>query len=267
MPAQSLWLDCSQHPALALEIVKPNFDDATFLNNTTFPTSVIFLSLRYPISTWVSVVTELPFAHGRAEFAAGFGEVENISESALGNPYLGLELRGKNSLFFAEIGARAPMTRIGNLAASMAILEEFADRLEAFIPEYLPLIALANFHYHSAKGFAIRVRAGPSFWINTEERYYGGDNELYLLYSAQAGYETETVSYQGGATGRCVLTTDDGNFGERSVHELGMAASFGVGKVWPGVQFRLPLDADLKEVLDFSVGLHVAVRLEAPGGK
>ncbi len=261
LTAQSIRLDGHQHPALALEILKPNFDDAFFLSNTTFPTSVMFLSLRYPLSARAAVVTELPFAHGGVEFSTGSDGGENVSGSALGNPYLGLEIGGENSLFFAEIGARAPMTRINNLGTSIAVLAEFAERLEAFVPDYLPLIALANFQYRHHNGLSLRLRCGPSFWINTERQENDDATEWFLLYSAQAGYETETVSVQGGANGRWFLSVGEGSFGERTVHELGLAASLGLGRAWPGVQFRLPLDADLKEILDFSFGFHIGIRL------
>ena len=260
--SQSLWLDCNQHPALAFEILKPKFDDASILSSTTVPTSVAFLSLRYPLTTRAVVVTELPFAHGGTEFSTASGQAETLSQSALGNPYLGLEFHRPNSLFFMEVGARAPVTRTGNLGAIVALLSEFADRSEAFVPDYLPLIAMGNLQYHGTNGFAIRLRAGPSFWINTDKQEREEGTEWFILYSAQAGYETGTVSAQGGATGRWFLSTEEGNFGERTVNELGLALSLGMGRVWPGAQFQLPLDADLKEVLDFSVGLHVAIRLE-----
>ena len=235
LPAQSLWLDCHQHPALALEVIKPNFSDETFLNNTTFPTAMLFLSLRYPITASTAVVTELPFAHGGVEFTLGSNGDERISESALGNPYLGLEVGGRNSSFFAEIGARAPVTRIDNLGGFIAALAEIADRPEAFVPEYLPLIALANFRYRRPGGFALRLRGGPSFWINTEKGEDDDATEWFVLYSAQVGYETETAGVQLGASGRWFLTTEDDGFGENTVHEFGMAASLGLGRVWPGL--------------------------------
>jgi len=55
---------------------------------------------------------------------------------------------------------------------------------------------------------------------------------------------------------------ENGDFGEDPAHQLGLAASIGFGKVWPGVQMRLPLDKDLKETWDFAAGIHLGIRLE-----
>ncbi len=255
LPAQSIGLD----KIIALEISKPTFDETFF--NTTFPTSTMFLSLRYPAAEKVLLVTEIPFAHGGIDFTVGPPELESLSDRTIGNPYLGAEVHGKNFPVFAEIGVRVPMVQTHNIGTAIGALTELVDRFEAFTPNYFFILGMANWRYRSSKGFAIRLRGGPSFWINTKNDGNDG-TELFLLYSAQAGYESERVHVGGSVGGRWFLTVENGDFGERTLHQLGLAASVGLGKAWPGVQIKLPLDNDLEQIWDFIIGVNLGIQLE-----
>jgi hypothetical protein len=259
LPAQSIWLDRRHSKIIALEIIKPNLSEG-FFSNTTFPTSVMYLSVRWPINEKLNVVGELPFAHGGIEFNSDFFDF-NESESTIGNPYLGLEIRGQGSEFFTEIGARAPLASESNLGTTIGFLSDFVDHGEAFFPDVVSIVAVENYQHRAASGLTARLRGGPSFWIYTGSGDLDDDVELFLLYSAQAGYESDIFSLIGGVSGRLLATESGLDIGERTAHQLGASASVDLGRVRPGVQFRLPLDNDFQELLDFAFGLNLGIEL------
>ncbi len=221
-------------------------------NNMIILTSALFASVYIPASENVSIVGELPLAH--------FGsDVGNVSETSLGNSYLGLEIRFKDSPVYAEIGLRAPLAPGEDdenaSAAITGFLNDFSDRLEAFI---LPVTAILNYRYNSPKGFVLRLRGGPSILVATGER---DKSEVGLNYGVQAWYAGKQVRVGGGLTGRAILT-EEGNFGERSVHQFGVNADLLLSQVRPGVYFRLPLDKDWSDFVNFVFGLKFDVRLK-----
>ncbi|MGH7453200.1 MAG: hypothetical protein ACRENG_17755 [bacterium] len=262
LPAQSLWLDRSHDKTIALEVIKPDFKNN---NLGTFTSSrsglALFLSLRWPLSERLHFVGELPFAYGNYEFKSSLINInEHESGSAIGNPYLGLEIKGANTPIFAEFGVRLPITPEDNVGTGLNIYSD-VDRIEAFFPKTLPFSGMVNFHHVGSSGLAIRLRGGASFWVFTDMEAFNEDTELFASYSAQVGYEFRQVSVMAGFTGRANLTAEDADFSQRSVHQFGAAASLGAGKVRPGVQLRLPLDDDLKDILDAMFGVQLGIEL------
>lgn len=253
-PAQSLWLDPSSDKLLALEILKPSFKGE---ENVSFPTAAYFLSYRTPLSENVRFVGELPFAHGDFGREANFFSFRIGPGSTFGNPYFGLELQRADSPLFAEIGMRAPLASDSQIQAVTTGFSADFDRMEAFVPNTVPFTGMLNFRQKSASGLTLRLRGGPSFLLGTK----GGDSEWLLGYSAQVGYETQPFSVNAGLTGRANLS-GEGDYGERSIHQLGLSANLGLGQFRPGVHFRMPLDKDTKEGLDYVVGVNLGIQLE-----
>lgn len=260
LTAQSIWVDRSHNKTIALEILKPNLA-GDFYDNTTFPTSAMFFSLRLPISNRLNFVSEFPLAHAGVDYSSDFFEFDE-SETGIGNPYVGLEILNENSTFFTEIGVRAPLTPESNLGTTVGLFADFIDRSEAFWPDVLSVIAAQNYHHRAPSGFTMRLRGGPSFWIYTGDEDTDADVELFLLYSAQAGYELHNVSLMGGLSGRMIVTESDLNIGERTLHQFGASASVDLGRVRPGVQFRLPLDEDFGDFLDSVFGVSLAIEID-----
>jgi len=244
--AQPIWLDQSQPRAIALEVLKPKKENTKFLSST------LFLSLRLGISNNLVFVGELPFAY------AGLKNPD-LSDSQLGNPYLGLELAREDSPIFFEFGARVPLVGSGNLATTLGQLTD-ADRLEAFAADIMSLLAAINFqNVFPPKQIFLRARAGALLSLSTGDGggglfTSGEDSELFFLLSGQVGYDGKCVFLGAGLTGRIVLT-DEGNFGRRSFLQLGANARLKLGRFRPGLHFRLPLEDDLQEVLDWVGGV------------
>lgn len=262
LSAQSIWLERSHQRAFSLEVLRPNFkneSDAFFTQSNSG--WVVFATLRLPVSGRILFVGELPFTHANAETkSVRFNINESESQSVFGNPYLGVEITDRTGAFITEIGLRVPITPDDKFLGTITGLYSEYDRLEAFLPKVLSAMTIANYRYHAPSGFAFKLRGGPSLLIYTGDDAFDDDVELFMSYSAQAGYETERWSILGGVTGRALLTTEDASFDERSIHQLGFNASVGLGQVRPGVHFRLPLDDGLKESLDSVLGINLGVQ-------
>lgn len=247
LSAQSIWVNQGQGKVIAIEFLKPNFDGE---DNTTLATSAIFLSGRFPISSGMVFVAELPFSHiGDEDF--------DESESSIGNPYLGLEIRKEGKPFFVELGLRPPLApNDKDFAQSVGFVTDF-DRAEAFGSKVFTITGKGNYYRKAASNMVVRLRVGPTLFLDTGRGNFVGETELLLDYNAQVGYEGAQISLLGGFTGRLLVTESDLDLGERTFHQLGAAASLNLGVVHPGIHFRLPLDDDLKDDIDFVYGLHL----------
>ena len=62
-----------------------------------------------------------------------------------------------------------------------------------------------------------------------------------------------------GLTGRWHATADGGSFVDNSMHRAGVSADVRVGGVRPGVSLRVPLDEDMRAVVNSTVGLYLQV--------
>jgi hypothetical protein len=260
-PAQSIWLDRSQEKTLALEVLRPDFknEDDEFARSSNSGW-VLFWSSRVPLSKSFHLVGELPFAFGSYKYESrGSGFRRSESESTIGNPYLGVEVGEQDIPVFVELGIRLPLASENNFLGVMTGFYTDMDRLEAFVPNMVPINVMINLHQTGANGFQFRLRGGTTLLLDTGE---GEDTtEEFIGYSAQAGYRFQHLSLMAGFSGRAIVSEDDLNYGERSFHQLGFNASVRLGQWRSGLHLRLPLDEDLKEPLDAVFGAQLGVLL------
>jgi len=251
---QYLWLDRGNNNSIAYEFIKPSFENAEDL---TFFTSAMFLSGRFVTSDKFAVVGEIPFAIYGLDREQG----EDVSENAFGNPYIGIELRDENSPVFGEFGIRLPFapSEDNQSAVMVGAFTEFVERMEAFVPEILPVNAFINYHSVNKSSLAVRLRAGFSGWFATGDR---DENEWFLLYGVQGGYQTDQVNLMAGLSGRWWLSLEDADFSEKTFHQLVLEADFGLGSVRPGVLIKIPLDDDLKDFVELVWGITLLVNLD-----
>ncbi|UCC49865.1 MAG: hypothetical protein JSV41_06840 [Gemmatimonadota bacterium] len=266
---QSIWMEPLNDRAVFLELLKPDFATA---GDWSFATSAGFLSARWSLGSNIVLVADLPFAYGDFEGEVVSEEpVDTVrfdeSGATIGNPYIGVELRFQDFPVFGEIGLRAPLTQgesfLDEVAAVAGGYADFVDRLEAFLPDVLVLMAAANYTHQFPGGTSLRFRLAPVFWVDTAEAFED-DSEMFLLYSAQGWYEWESVIIGVGFSGRWQWTVGQLDFDERTVHQLVISASWlSNSRFRPGVQFRLPLDDDLKNnYFSWVFGLNLQVALD-----
>ena len=237
-------------PMVMLEVIRPSFDES--IGNLSAPSGAIFGSTRWPVSGRVHIVGEVPFSYGRLTDAGGGGQV---SQAALGNPYAGIEYRFAGSPLYIETGIRAPLGTDSEFLPILVGVSSDLDRWEAFASDIVPITAVLNYTPQLASGWVVRLRGGGSSWIST-----GGDSELFAIANAQGGYTGRRYLVLAGGSSRALLT-ESGSFGELTAFQLDAGGWYEFGRVRPGLQFRLPVDSDLADVTNFSLGVSADVRL------
>lgn len=257
--AQSLWMPRDQNHSLLLEALHPSIERS----ETDFPTGTIFLGGRFRLSEIAAIVVEVPYARFEGRFPFEFFS-DPWSGSTIGNPYIGAELGPAGSIFFAELGARAPLTNEDEFIAAFTGLYADASRLDAFAVNSVPIHAVFNLRHVSPSGLSTRLRFGPVITIPTET--YGGslltfetvsdETELYAVYAWQIGYEGASLRAGGAITGNALVTGESGNVGARTTNQLEVHADFGHWTIRPGVDVRLPLGS-LASVVPVILGVSV----------
>ena len=232
---------------VSLAVLRPSFDGG----GTSALTTINEVGLRWSVGR-VVLVGDLPFVNAK---------VDGTPSGALviGNPFVGVA-SSPTSTFIGEFGVRIPITSTATLergfAAFVGFLGDFMD-LEAYTEDLLTIRGTAGYRYRTPNHYGLRVAFRPTFVVPVGNT--SGDSELFLDYGVQGGYESERASFGVVFNGRGLLTESGGSIGERTVHEMGVAGSMTFGQFRPGVIFRVPLDSDLSQSLNYSVGVRLEV--------
>ncbi len=252
--AQYYWMSPGCNDCATYEFYKPKFSDD---DRFGFFTSVWYLSARIKASDAVNLVIEVPTSH-----IAWAARIEGNKETGVGNPYFGIEAatgrsRGSDRLW-GRIGIRPPVVANDDPRAAEFGLIATWNRLEAFMPNSWTLAAGVAGKSLWARNLEGEIGFQTVLLIPTSDR---GDTELFIDYSLSLWYAPHRLAVGGGLAGRLWATAEDANLGERTVHQLGLAANYTVGRFRPGIQLRLPLDDQFENLIDFVYGVHVTYAL------
>lgn len=251
--AQTVWTRKPAGTSVELELLRPNFArEADVFDGAS---GAGFLTFRTPIATRMALVADLPFTR------AGF-DVEGVkTANEIGNPYVGVEW-SRSDRFMAELGVRVPVgdpidesdDLLRDLSVMGVGLAGELERAEAFVPATVGVYAIANYTAPLNDGLEMRVRGGPSF--------LGGDGaseDLHMTYTGQLWYGTGAWHVGGGLAGRWVVTGDDG-WSDDTVHQVVLGGDYGIGKLRPGLQVRIPLDSEVSDVAGSTIGMSLGYR-------
>lgn len=253
-PAQSIWLDPDRPQGVSVELFKPDFNN---LSDNTFFSGEYVVSGRVAVTPAVKIMADLPISHYGVD-----GGGLDISETGVGNPYLGVEIAHPNRMLYGEFGIRIPVD--GNESALMSGMASDLDRREAFFGNVFSITGQVDYRYRipaAFSGLSLRLRGGPNFWIYTDDAFED-DVDLFASYAAQLWYEVQRIQVGVGAVGRALLTEDNLDFGERTAHQLGVSLLGTYRMVQPGVHFGLPFDDnDFGDTTDYVVGISLTARV------
>lgn len=236
--------------AVFLEGLHPSVEHT----NPDFPTGALYLGARVRLGSEVSVVAEVPYARFGGTYYEdygyyyGYGGYLYDEESAtFGNPYLGLEIQKEGSIFFLEMGARAPLADRAEPVAINAGTVSDLGRFDAFTPDAVPIHIIANIREVTPSGLAFRFRLGPMMVTPTQDRRYF-DNLFYALFAWQVGYEGKEIRVGTAISGTSLLNEDNGNLGQRTTTSFEAHADFGSWKIRPGADLKIPIGSPARLV-------------------
>ena len=232
---------------VSLALLRPSFDGG----GTSALTTINEVGVRWPIGSLV-LVGDLPFVNAK---------IDGVSSGALviGNPFLGIATDPAVK-FIGEFGMRLPVTSISTVergfTAFVGLIGDFMDA-EAYAEDVLTIRGTVGYRHRSPSNYGLRVAFRPTYLVPVGNAT--GDGELFLDYGIQGGYESERASFGIVFNGRGLVTQSGGSIGERTVHEMGVGGSMTFGQFRPGVIMRIPVDSDLSQSLNYSVGVRLEV--------
>lgn len=232
--------------AVSVDIFRPAFDGG---GTSTF-TTINQVGVRWATGRMV-LVAELPIVIAKADGAPSGGTL-------IGNPYLGVST-APTSTWIGELGIRLPVASAStpekNFAELVGVIGDLAD-FEAYAEDVLAIRLTAGSRHRAANGTVVRAALRPTLMAPTGNN--SGDSELFIDYAFHYGYESDRFTVGGMFNGRAIVT-EGGSFGERTFHELGLGGSLIAGQWRPGLILRLPLDKDLSDSLQPSLGVKLEV--------
>ncbi len=251
---RSIWQDRQADRSISVEFIKPQFDNGPdgLQLDPTFMTGAYMVTGAFKLRNGSNLVIDLPISHYGYDYQFGDFSYDN-SETSVGNPYLGLEFRPREKSFF-ELGVRLPVVDGDDFGWTAGFASDH-ERIEAYFPNALSVIGAGNYLPKIGENMTLRLRGGLSGIILTESEDGQDSFESVATYSGQFWYNSGNTNIGAGLSGRWVLTAEDASLAEASTLALGLSANTRFGAFRPGLTFVLPLDDDLKQVLDSEIAL------------
>lgn len=259
--AQSPFINSRETRYLGLEAQKVFFKSAEGLS---FLNGALHLSGQVPLAQGLLLGFDLPMARFSERQGRSFNfSPRNISQTAVGNPLLALRFRRPGSRFTGEFGARLPLLGIGDFsAASVGLFTDFY-RIDAFAPKTLSILTAFTVHSENNLGIYSNVQMGGFLLVATGDARGSNENEdLYLRYRLGVGRASGPVDVSANLGGILLVTEGKLDIGQRTVHQFQVSANYTGGSFRPGLSLRMPVDNDLRQVVDAVFGLQLMVVFE-----
>jgi hypothetical protein len=248
--AQAQTIDRNPMRASVLfEALHPLYED----DDLDITSAAYILSGRVPVGRKAAFMFDLPFAYVSLDDDL---ELDDETSSAVGNPLLGISVLSSNTEI--QFGGRPGLADDEDLALAL-IRPVDAMRSEAFDPNVGTLFARVRVKQPMDRGLVWGFDLGATIWLpeDDDDDIDEADNEVSADYGVALGYVGDSARLTMRLKGRALLTDDDEaedlDFGDRTVHQLGMYADFGSGPIRPGVAALIHLDDDYEP--DTAIGL------------
>lgn len=244
---QSVWNETARNSSKAgVELMIPSFENS---DNTDFPTTAALLYGEFLIGDGAGIKIDVPLSN--ASFSNSFFDE---SETATGNPYMGLVFYLDNTAIDLELGVRLPLAPDNNfgLITGMAI-ENYDTGM--FMIETTSLSSKLNYQYRNNENLILKVAGGADFIFPPD----GIDNELFLKYSGKVLYGPEKYKIGAGITGLLIATETGLSFGDRTIHDLGLMSTYQTDHNVISTYLKFPLDDNDNDLMNFVFGLSWSV--------
>lgn len=253
--AQSLWSTPYVPDQITLEVLQPTLQSAPS-EDISVLTGASTLWGSYLITDRMTVVAGMPVARYQSTRA---GEPPtDVTETQIGNPYVGLGVSSTRVPLLVELGVRLPLASEAALATRAGQATDLAHR-EAFAPDLFAAQIIANTRWGWTRRFGFRFRGGPLLTTPTQD--VPGTTEVYARYGVQAWQEGDRLVAGVGLAGRALLSERGGSFTDRTTHQATGTLIWNLPPVQPGLLIRLPINEPDGAGVDVVVGLTLSVTL------
>lgn len=223
--AQALFTPSKNDRSFGIEVVKPHLvkpNDWVPRITHTYLASALFFQVRAPLTTALTVVTDLPLTHvsGRADVCVDASCLEFVHGTALGNPYLGAELGSRSGVLTFGFGARLPLQRASwldgsrwdGIATAMGFFGDHVDRVEAFLPGVTTLSGHARARIpNEQEHLQLQAFLRPMLLYHPDAEGYihdrdGKTSKVHIHFGSLLGWQNGAWRTAVGSTGRNWLT-------------------------------------------------------------
>lgn len=240
-----IWTDHNEHDPgiVSVEAMIPAFDD--FLGAEA-PSSTWELYTRFPVTGNLSVIASLPVSH----FETSGRALADISETSIGNPFLGVRIKTTSHNVDIDAGVRLPVASNDDTGLLTGILID-NHSLSRFTTETTTFSGVLRYHRDWESGLILRAGIGPEIWLPDE------GSELIATYYGQLLYRSDPLTLGAGFSGLNLVTESDISFGDRTLTDIGILGSYRFGNFRTGAFLRFPLDDEISDFLDFVLGINL----------
>jgi hypothetical protein len=248
--AQVGWLHPEFKQGIMLEVSKSTIK---YGPRFTFGSMIWMLTGKAQLSQSTTLVTEFDAAHAgyKDSYSMYYWYEMPKPQTAIGNPYFGLEFQNPKSPLYGRVGVRVPVaSEDKGDALAFGVYSQFG-RFEAFLPKVTTVSVQVGYIKRLAdQPIVIRGYLQPNLMIPNE-----GDAEVISDVSGEFGVQTHYVDVTVGVLGRVLLTESDLEFSERTTFLFGSAASVNISQASVGGYVHIPLDHDWQDLIDLTYGL------------
>lgn len=252
--SEAPWLTLTDGNKLSVELSISNYD--SHIKNIGFGSSAWFFGYQHYFNNRLALVAELPFGLYFPE-----DDTNTDNETSIGNILIGLKINDlgvKSNKLIGEFGLRLPIAPDDEHKALALNGYSNFSRFEAFLNDFWTLSFKGTYQKSLTDVSDILFSAGGDFLINTDS-----DNDSEAFLDLSIFYKTHFNDFMFGAGFlEKILMTDDSDFSNRAIEQIGAAAVYDNGKWKPGVSLRIPIEDDIGDIINFNVGFNLIYSLD-----
>lgn len=240
-----------------LKYMHPNFK--TDLTKFSATTGMYEFYFKRNIKPGLSIVGSIPFTRYSEKTDFPGSVIFETSASGLGNIFLGLmykkdfsDTKSLSSTFGINLPtAKDEVSFIGYFANYYDMHKSLGDYT----------IVYTNFAFREirSEGPFYGFEIGPQIWIFTGDG--SGEGELFSRYGLTAGYRFSKVAVSGELLGNAIISEGNIDFTDRFHHLVNFGVQLVNYRIQPGLFIQLPLNKDLKDVMDYVIGSRLGFAL------
>jgi hypothetical protein len=210
------------------------------------------------VSDQTAIVFEIPLSIFDYSGDTPYSE----SETAFGNPYLGLKFDDLNNhqgnKLITHLGVRLPVMADEKYDAAINGFFTTYDRVDAFANDCIVVSLAETYVIRPSDSLDLNLSLGGNYWFATGNR---NESEFFVDYNLSVRKTFAQAVLGAGFSGKFVAT-EEGSFDEKTVSQLGAYAHYNGSQFKPGAFIRFPLDKAFREVVDMVFGVRLIYGLQ-----